>query len=782
MAALLFVTTTSTACGSSERTQPESKAALQSEENTEPQGRKDEADLWSQEANLQSQEADDTDLWNQVSDSMNSAWTAMDIGYEDEKKSIDLMIEAYWASYVPHSEYQVDLSSVLGVTENLYDSLNRLDPNLKNVAALSAAVEHDGTIMEKYLVGKGVGAFLADNETGQMLRSGAEFIAVGLLQGMINGLLAEDARSRTYARYDSLMPLVVGENYTLVRSLGNISDLLVQIEKNSGYTYRTQPLIARKEALETARANGADLGNCTGRISALDEAIEEATAELIPLKKELLRNLGFSEEDINARFATTEDEETEEFDLRGMWRDYMNFTEDELAAYEAEAAEALGVDTSSLLSSYQGENYIEVFDAMISLHPEFEAYLEGFDAYLTELLEPQESPSPQEQEVDLHKPLMSSFIYCVIDRSGKVYGSFLSPYRDVSATLNEDGTFTLTQYAGTTNGITYDDSQENAFYHVIVSREGRILYASDTQNSVKEERIVYYDLSPNGNTLRKTYSSDFENGDLETLEFIRADGTAEVILSGKTVSLWHPDDRTYTRRNDYYEYSCAAAVAGSESASGIIDMYTGQLITGDEFYARTAESADTAPQPATGYALNDRYAISGSTIYDYEGTAVKELTAGNGVESIRYSDGKYMVLTVSGWYYVLDEQLEYASEPLEVIKKNDDGTAPNVHYQLTPYGLFMEIYEGTNFSDPSSPDYYNYADADLNYYLYDRDGQKVLLHTARNRGWSQTYDSLSWNESYSYIMGNEYAGWLNMDTMEPMLLDMDGVIKTLAAQ
>lgn len=300
---------------------------------------------------------------------------------------------------------------------------------------------------------------------------------------------------------------------------------------------------------------------------------------------------------------------------------------------------------------------------------------------------------------------------------------------------------------------------------------------------MKEDRQIYYDLSPSGTTLRKTYSSNFENGERETVEFIRADGSAEEILSGKEVHLNHAVDWFGVQYNDCYEYECVAAVAGMEWDHGYIDMYTGQLITDDEFGRRTARD-DSAPQPVIGDALNDKYAISGSTIYDYEGTAVKELTAGNGVWSIRYSDGRYMVRTVSGWYYVLDEHLEYASDPVETIIKTYDSvdtiTGNTVlSEQLTPYGLFVGAYEEVGSENPDAD---GNRDMSLNFYLYDREGQKLLLHTARNQGLVDYYDAIGWNESCVYIIGNKYAGWINLETMEPMLLDVDGVARTLAAQ
>ena len=373
------------------------------------------------------------------------------------------------------------------------------------------------------------------------------------------------------------------------------------------------------------------------------------------------------------------------------------------------------------------------------------------------------------------KPDMSWYVYCIIDRSGQVYGSFLSPYGDLSAIINEDGSCTITRNA--------DGGPENASYHVIISREGKILYESDAQNSVKKERQIYYDLSSSGTILRKTYSSDFENGERETVEFIRADGSAEEILSGKEVHLNHAVDWFGVQYNDCYEYECVAAVAGMEWDRGYIDMYTGQLITADEFGRRTARD-DSAPQPVIGDALNDKYAISGSIIYDYEGTAVKELTAGNGVEEIRYSDGRYMVLTVSGWYYVLDEQLEYASDPVETILKasdpmDDSGYTVLPYHQLTPYGLFVGAYEEDGSENPDDD---GNSKMSLNFYLYDREGQKLLLHTARNQGLVDYYDAIGWDESYVYIIGNKYAGWINLETMEPMLLDVDGVARTLVAQ
>ena len=57
-----------------------------------------------------------------------------------------------------------------------------------------------------------------------------------------------------------------------------------------------------------------------------------------------------------------------------------------------------------------------------------------------------------------------------------------------------------------------------------------------------QERCVYYDITPSGNVLRKTFYSDFEHGDYQVLEWVKPDGTSKKLLESGYITLYKKGD------------------------------------------------------------------------------------------------------------------------------------------------------------------------------------------------------------------------------------------------
>ena len=57
-----------------------------------------------------------------------------------------------------------------------------------------------------------------------------------------------------------------------------------------------------------------------------------------------------------------------------------------------------------------------------------------------------------------------------------------------------------------------------------------------------QERCVYYDITPSGNVLRKTFYSDFEHGDYQVLEWVKPDGTSKKLLESGYITMYKKGD------------------------------------------------------------------------------------------------------------------------------------------------------------------------------------------------------------------------------------------------
>ena len=357
----------------------------------------------------------------------------------------------------------------------------------------------------------------------------------------------------------------------------------------------------------------------------------------------------------------------------------------------------------------------------------------------------------EEEDTDLNDQLgniTEQYIYELSDDKGKVYSMFSMPTVNVGSALNEKGMYSLTI------GTLEDECE----YHVVLDKDGRILFKSQEQTE-EQEKCIYYDITPSGNVLRKTFHSDFEHGDYQVLEWVKPDGTSKKLLEGGYITLYTDENGYLTDRywklgeeqsyySDYYGYTCGYTNGDSQQTSGIIDINRGKLITDDEYNEIIASqnNADTSE----GIRLNEKYVLTENKIVDNSGNTVKKVDNGRGVKDIRYTNGEYWIVTNSDWYYILDDKFSQVLAPVKMPVNSD--------YRILEEGLFIEN-ASKDGDDDLRPDYAGSCS------LYNDKGEVAL-----------DIKDVYISDLNGYICGNENVGWTNLRTGEQMFLSLtDGI-------
>lgn len=629
--------------------------------------------------------------------------------YEDEKKTLDIAVIEAIKNFDKYGQLKQDFKDMLGTTEEFYQALNDFDPNLKNVIADDIAFEYGNSPLEYYLIDKGIGTILDDNDTGKTIRSFIEYTGLAIMESFTIMSLENNQTTRK----DALQPIVCGEEYALVRTLGTINEILNEIEINSCYRIAMNVFEQRQEAIKYLDApldeylNSTDEElfhawskgqNFAGRQKALDDAIAEWDIALYEWKTTFLHSIGIKEMDVFIQKA-------DEYDIK-------------------------------VTNHYGYETYDEYVEHKKSLKDEYEQ-LEDFNV---------------EEYFDLLEKgkLGTQYIYSIIDKDGKVYGSFLSASAKVSAVMNNDGMCSLTALDRNNKPMTDK--------HVILDKHGNILFQNDEEPDKNGNQVLYEDVTASGNLLKKILKSDFEHGDYVILEFVTVNGKTKKLMEGGYIHL-----SKVSGYEDYYKFSCGYEDDRDSRTEGMIDMKTGDILTEEEYeeiyenslkyeYAALGANIDMealgskdASNPLKkGTWLNANYVIYKDVIYDNTGEKIKTLDAGRGVENILYANDYYWIVSKTGWYYVLDNKFNQILEPVK-FEENDN-------YLLTEYGLLIQ-------SETINAD----GKRESEFTLYDENGKIIMelpLQINLRRNISE------------FIAGNEKVGWVNLNTKEMMLLSV----------
>ncbi len=609
--------------------------------------------------------------------------------YNDEMKALDAYILAYMKSYDEYGYIKEEFENLTGITEEFYQAVNEYDPELKNVLADEAAYRYGKSPLSSYLAGQGVGVVLSDSEFGRGIRGVIEAVGLGILES----LAIKSQKEENNARKDAMVPVAFGGDYALVRSYGTIGQMLGQIERDSGYIIASEALSERKKAL--GNENVTDLSGHWG------EDIEKDF------------NICRQSENYKGRTDALEHKKKEWKDNLYQWK-------------------------SSFLTQMGIENADDILKAG-NKNDEDEGTTDEYYTYI------------DEDKMRVLEP----YVYSIIDKEGKVYSSFLVANGGLGAAVNEDGMCSV--WAGTLD--------DNCRSHIIMDKEGNILFSNDEKEAEDGVRSVYYNVTPNGSVLKKTFMSDYEHGDYQVLEYVKPDGNSQKLLEGGYIDLkeaipGEDDALLYKNPNDnctgYYRYESGYNDGNSQYVSGIINMADGELITQnqyDEIVAKEKESriggmtilerldANLEDQPVRTR-LNEKYLLGDDNIlYDNSGKAVKELNNGRGVEDILYASGQYWVITISGWFYILDDNFDEILKPVEIPE--------GVKYCLTEYGLLA----AGNTENES-------GEKQESVWIYNDSGKQEVL--------SVTNADLE-TEGFMANGGKE-TGWINLCTKKTVLV------------
>ena len=372
------------------------------------------------------------------------------------------------------------------------------------------------------------------------------------------------------------------------------------------------------------------------------------------------------------------------------------------------------------------------------------------DAWITAFFErfgiPKETVQPSDAD---------SYIYCVVDKDGNVYGQFLMG-KASNFWIRDDGTFSYTL------GEPEVDEEGDTIYRYIGyvrNRDADILYA--------EEGI--YGIAPCGNTLRITDDNDFQFGDYSILELIRPDGSSEELLRGYDIFVrdyglppvpqegvnWLSYTGEYHSNIRQISYTSLDSRA---SVSVVVELDTGKITDQASWDAVHPDPDQITFRPGNNVniAIDWTYGVIRATGEVYEradpDNVVAVIETGGGIEQMFHDEtnGLYWVYTKNGYYYVTDESFNRLSEPVRVER-------PNTFYAFTPYGVILM-----------------------------GEGQSVLCDAEGNEIEAFPYQ---WGDYWGFMAGRSANTWgeldpyksdydmsYNMNTLERMYLTLDSTV------
>ncbi len=300
------------------------------------------------------------------------------------------------------------------------------------------------------------------------------------------------------------------------------------------------------------------------------------------------------------------------------------------------------------------------------------------------------------------KDLLNLYIYQLVDKDSNVLCSHVE-YLANSAKVGYDGKWTLV----------YNDDCE-----LIMDKEGNILLNTDKTKYVPGNQMTtseYTGMTPSGNYLICSEESTYEQGNYKILEWLSSDGSTKEIMQAQNFTLQPVSEDSvedyYSLSGEYsliqpeWDYSDIWKITPNATSGGtsFIDMETGEII---EY--QKEESVDVP----NGYVqISPDYYMDQNSYYVYDSAdltnPIAELTDGEGVGNLLYDieNDVYWVISRSGYYYKLDRDFTYLSEPVKIPDEAID-------WELTPYGVLVSEEESS----------WNYL------YLLDENGNEISRH------------------------------------------------------
>lgn len=282
-------------------------------------------------------------------------------------------------------------------------------------------------------------------------------------------------------------------------------------------------------------------------------------------------------------------------------------------------------------------------------------------------------------QFDLSAPgAENDYIYLLLDEDYNVVLQFLCPRGNVFATIGKDGSITLApvREERKIQGPDYESSD-----YMILDAAGHVLY----RNQISGEKsklgtVIWYDMTPSGNVLRKTYASSVQYGDHELLELVHPDGTAEEILRGQKIR------RTLNGMysTDLIPFSYTMEEDGqTKFRDVVVNAATGEVLDGPlEITEEKQEDEYSDPRAV----IDDRFIMTrDKMVFREDGKLFCDFTDLGGIKQIQQIGDQFWILNNTGYFYVMDMNLMIQSD--DYIRLD-----PDAKYLLNEYGLFETVY------------------------------------------------------------------------------------------
>ena len=246
----------------------------------------------------------------------------------------------------------------------------------------------------------------------------------------------------------------------------------------------------------------------------------------------------------------------------------------------------------------------------------------------------------------------------IINNEGKKQGTLDITVDDkTTITINDDGYV----YYGVSNG------DRN-----IYDKTGKTVLKSNDDES-------YLYISENNYTLKRSSVSDFESGSSTKLEMVDFDNNVIKEFDSDNTpyyiggNIWQGldsngtflyNDETNTQINSE-EYANNYDMYIDPNNSTAITISNGGVFF-DEHHFITSDLKYTYDENIIYVSSDYYYNNEDYSIYNYDGTKVKEFTSGDGFSHIFSIDNTYYVESGTGYFYTLDKDLNQNEEPYQL--------------------------------------------------------------------------------------------------------------------
>lgn len=557
--------------------------------------------------------------------------------YEDEKNALKEAVAVSVENFDEYGDIKEGFQDILNNTENFYQAVNELDPDLKDVIADDVAFKYGDSPLEYYAIDKGVGMVLDDNDTGKELRNVLATTAVGLAESFAIWSCEENKTTRK----DALEPIAQNKNYVLTCSLGNMQEIVDEIAVDSGYRIAMRVFDEREENLifsdfytdfytdDTDMSDEERLNlwlegeNIQARRDALENSRSEWKAALYDWKKEFLKQMGLK--DADSLLKAEDEDNTDEAASNEITEDGINKnTIGYMHVYEIIKSD--GTITGAFLAPYSS--------ATVKAYINNDGYV-SFTALGTEMLD-----FGKHIEDDTH---------VIMDNTGKVLYQ-----NDPLKKKNRVFYYDVSPY-NTIIKMTEKSDFENGDY---ISAE-LIMADGSTKKLVKGENLTFDgdNYGSGGGSYYLSYSDDrYASYSCDSNGSGYVDMKTGEIISGEAAK-----ERDERELNEEYLNN-----GGDPDFTSLSE---------DEIAELKADKTRTMQR------LNENYLYDDNAIYDNSGKKVKKLEDGKGVKAIHYANKHYWIVSNTNWYYVLDDKFKQVLEPVK-FKETED-------FMLTDYGLLI---------------------------------------------------------------------------------------------